>query len=165
MILEIFFVIILYISCKFNIHFSLDYINLLISLFILLFSSYIILKKIKLYKLFSRILSILLYLIIIFLLTLVFLKYIFDSPMLTRKVYRDEFKKNNELLRVVSYDDGGFSGPTYVIYEKNMNIGLICETIIKVDDSFYASFNLEDIYDELTYDNSFCKYKSSPLNK
>lgn len=65
MMLEIVFILILYVSYKFNIYFDISFINFIICICFLLISSYIVFKNAKSPKLYNKIISILLYIIII----------------------------------------------------------------------------------------------------
>lgn len=160
MMIEIVFILILYVSCKFNIYFDISFINFIICICFLLISSYIVFKRDKSLKLYIKIISILFYIIIILMLLLICFHWFIDSSIVTEKTYKETLNNNNEILKVISYDDGGQSGPTYVVYQRKLYFGLICENTVKVNSSFDANFNLNEIYNELKNDNSFCKYNS-----
>jgi len=62
-------------------------------------------------------------------------------------------ENQNEKLYKITYDDGGLSGPSYVIYRKEFILGFSCNIKIKESAEYKADFNLEEIYEQLKINN------------
>lgn len=66
-------------------------------------------------------------------------------------IYMDKYNFSDgsgDMLILVSYDSGGKSGPTEVIYEKNYILTFKKSKIIKSSDEYFKTFDLEKIYED-----------------
>ena len=166
---KIILIIYLFISFKFNIFNEKMILNYTLLILIFIISIYLtFFTKVKSSHLVLKILSVLTFLIICILIFLIiFYKFLLNIPSLSGIKYQNglfNIPNTNERLSILSYDDGGFSGPSYVLYEKDFILGFKCITSVAVDDNYETEFDLEKIYLKIKDDNSFCKHNSLVLN-
>lgn len=70
------------------------------------------------------------------------------------------FENNHEKLKVITYDDGGKSGPTIVFYEKEYILGIKCINKVTSSMGYNTKFDLEKIYEKISNNDwGFCNYK------